>query len=300
MIEALRTPDERFSELPDFNYQPRYLDTLSGSEGLRMAYLDEGDSKADKVYLCLHGNPAWSFLYRKMIPVFVADGARVIAPDLFGFGRSDKPVQKASYHFEFHRNSLLELIESLDLQHITLVCQDWGGLLGLTLPMAMPERFERLLVMNTMLATGDAPLPSGFLAWREWCETQPDMQIGKLFRRSHPALTPAEVAAYDAPFPDARHKAGVLAFPPMVCDAPDAAGAALSREARHWWRTQWSGQSFMAVGVEDPVFGMPVMEALRADIRNCPPPLQIANAGHFVQERGEQIATAAIQHWRAG
>ncbi len=166
--------------------------------------------------------------------------------------------------------------------------------------MAMPERFARLLVMNTMLATGDAPLPPGFLDWRQWCETQPDMAIGKLIRRSHRALTPAEVEAYDAPFPDARYKAGVLAFPPMVCDAPDAPGAALSRAAKHWWRTQWSGQSFMAVGMQDPVFGLPVMEALRADIRNCPPPLQIAEGGHFVQECGAEIAAAAIQHWRAG
>ncbi len=299
MIDAERTPDERFVDLPDFAYRPCYVETLRGSEGLRMAYLDEGEARAERVYLCLHGNPTWSYLYRKMIPVFVADGGRVIAPDLFGFGRSDKPVEKASYHFEFHRNALLALIETLDLQRITLVCQDWGGLLGLTLPMAMPQRFERLLVMNTLLATGDAPLPSGFLAWREWCETQPDMAIGKLMRRSHPALTPAEVAAYDAPFADARSKAGVRAFPPMVCDAPDAEGAALSRQARNWWRTQWSGQSFMAVGLQDPVFGLPVMEALRADIRHCPPPLQIANACHFVQECGKEIATAALRHWRA-
>ncbi len=298
-IPALRTPDERFADLPDFPFAPHYLDAVAGGDGLRMHYLDEGDRQSRQVFLCLHGNPAWSYLYRKMIPVFVADGGRVIAPDLFGFGRSDKPTDPASYSFELHRNALLRLIETLDLQHITLVCQDWGGLIGLTLPMAMAGRFERLLVMNTTLATGDAPLSDGFIAWRDWCETQPDIAVGKLLRRSHRGLSEAEAAAYDAPFPDAGYKAGVRAFPPMVCDHPEAPGAALSRQARNWWRDRWSGQSYMAVGLQDPVFGLPVMEALRAHIRNCPPPLQVAEGGHFVQECGGLIAEKALRHWHA-
>lgn len=299
MTEALRTPDERFANLADFVYTPHYIDTLRGYRGLRMAYIDEGSADAERVYLCLHGNPSWSYLYRKMIPVFLASGARVIAPDLFGFGRSDKPVHEADYSFEFHRHALLQFIETLDLQRITLVCQDWGGILGLTLPMALPQRFERLLVMNTTLATGDVPLSQGFLDWRVWCASQPDPAVGRILKRSHRALSEAEVAAYDAPFPDARYKAGVLAFPKLVCDRKDAPGASLAREARRWWREEWQGKSFMAVGLQDPVFGLPAMEALRAEIRGCPPPLEIAEGGHFVQECGEQIAHAALAHWRS-
>lgn len=297
MIDALRTPDERFADLPDYAYAPHYLDRLKGYEGLRMHYLDEGRPDADRAYLCLHGNPAWSYLYRKMIPVFLADGGRVAVPDLFGFGRSDKPVEHGCYSFGFHRNALLRLIETLDLRKITLVCQDWGGILGLTLPMEMPERFDRLLVMNTTLATGDAPLSPGFLGWRAWCDSQPDMAIGKLLRRSHKPMSAEEARAYDAPFPDARYKAGVLSFPKLVCDRPDAPGAALSRSARQWWHEQWTGQSFMAVGMQDPVFGLPVMEELRASIRNCPAPLQVAEGGHFLQECGAEVARAALAHW---
>lgn len=296
----LRTPDARFADLPDFPFSPRFVEDLPGFAGLRMHYLDEGPRAASEVFLCLHGNPSWSYLYRKMVPVFVAAGGRVIAPDLFGFGRSDKPAQVDDYRFDFHRDALLALIRRLALRNITLVCQDWGGILGLTLPLDMPERFSRLLVMNTTLATGDAPLSPGFLAWRHWAAANPDLAVGRLLQRSHPPLTAAEAAAYDAPFPDARYKAGIRAFPPMVCDAPDAPGAALSRQARDWWRSAWKGESFMAVGMQDPVFGLREMEALRSVIGGCPPPLMIAEGGHFVQECGERIAYAALAAWRLG
>jgi haloalkane dehalogenase len=298
MIEALRTPEDRFADLPDFPYRPHHAETGPAGSGLRMAYLDEGPREAPHTYLCLHGNPTWSFLYRKFIPVLLADGGRVVAPDLFGFGRSDKPVDRAAYTFDLHRDALLRLIETLDLQRITLVCQDWGGLLGLTLPLAAPQRFARLLVMNTTFATGDAPLPQGFLDWRAWCRSQPDPAIGRLLKRSHPALSEAEQAAYEAPFPDARYKAGVLAFPEIVCDRPDAPGAAVSRAARDWWRNEWRGQSFMAIGMQDPVFGRDSMEALRAQIPGCPPPLELAEGGHFVQECGAVIPEAALAQWR--
>jgi haloalkane dehalogenase len=159
MIEALRTPDDRFTGLPGYDFAPHYLEQTNG---LRMHYLDEGMSD-QPVFLCLHGQPSWSYLYRKMIPVFAGHG-RVIAPDLFGFGRSDKPIADEAYSFDFHRNALLELITALDLRDITLVCQDWGGILGLTLPMDMADRFSRLIVMNTALATGTMPMGPGFRA----------------------------------------------------------------------------------------------------------------------------------------
>lgn len=298
-VSAVRTPDERFAHLPGFPYAPHSLEDLEGYPGLRMHYVDEGPRAAGETFLCLHGNPSWSYLYRKMIPIFLATGARVLAPDLFGFGRSDKPLRVEDYSFDFHRDSVMAFIRRLDLRDITLVCQDWGGGVGLTVPMEMPERFKRLLVMNTMFATGDAPLSPGFLAWREWVKNSPDVAVGKLMKRSHPALTPEEVAAYDAPFPDLRYKAGIISFPPMVCDRPDAPGAETCRRARDWWRTQWRGQSFMAVGMKDPVFTYEHMDAMRQHIAGCPPALKVADGGHFVQECGEEIARAALASWGA-
>jgi pimeloyl-ACP methyl ester carboxylesterase len=230
-----------------------------------------------------------------MIPAFVASGARVVAPDLYGFGRSDKPCDEAWYTFTRHRDALAAVVERLDLRAVTLVCQDWGGILGLTLPMDMPDRFARLVVMNTALGTGDAPLGEGFLAWRAWSNKNPDMDVAKLLKRACPHLTDAEAAAYAAPYPDASFKAGVRRFPNLVPDSPGADGAALSRRAREWLRTEWRGPTFMAVGATDPVLGPPVMAALRAVIRGCPEPYVHPEAGHFVQEWGDVVAERALQ-----
>lgn len=292
--EFLRTPDSRFANLPGFPYPPHYTEALPGFEGLRMHYVDAGPRDAGTVFLCVHGEPTWSYLFRRMIPVFAGAGHRVIAPDLFGFGRSDKPVDDAWYTFDRHRDALLALIDSLDLRDICLVCQDWGGLLGLTLPMDRADRFTRLLVMNTTLGTGDVPLTPGFLAWRKWVAEHPDMEVGKLLGRTCPHLTAEERAAYDAPFPDVRHKAGVRRFPAMVPDRPDADGAELSRRARQWLSESWQGRSFFAVGMTDPVLGPPVMAALRQQVRGAPASMEIADAGHFVQEWGGRIAASAL------
>ena len=283
-MEALRTPEDRFATLPGYGFAPHYVDDLRGYEGLRLHYLDEGPRAARRVFLCLHGQPTWSYLYRKLIPFVSEAGHRAVAPDFYGFGRSDKPVEDAVYSFDFHRAAMTALIERLDLRDITLVCQDWGGLIGLTLPMDMAERFTGLLVMNTALGTGDRPLTQGFIAWRAWCAANPDMAVAKLMARACPLLSPEEAAAYEAPYPDIRFKAGVRRFPQLVPDNPEAGGAALSRRARDWWRTQWSGRTAMVVGMTDPVLGPPVMRVLAETIRNCPPPIEIAEAGHFVQE----------------
>lgn len=292
MTKALRTPEARFSALPDWPYAPNYVEDLSGYEGLRLHYVDEGPREAP-VFLCLHGEPSWAYLYRRMIPVFLRANARVIAPDFFGFGRSDKPIDDAAYTAAFHRDAILALIARLDLQHITLVVQDWGGLIGLTLPLEAPGRYERLIVMNTAFGTGAAPSP-GFIAWRDYAAKTPDMPVGALIARGTPHLTPAEIAAYDAPFPDGSYKAGVRRFPQLVPTTPDDPFAILSRRARDFWRDEWTGQSFMAIGMADPVLGPGVMNALRADIRNCPAPMEIEGAGHFVQEWGAPIAEAAL------
>ena len=299
MNSILRTPDQRFADLPGFSYAPRYVENLPGCEGLRAHYVEDGPAGARHTFLCLHGEPTWSYLYRKMIPVFTQAGHRSVAPDLFGFGRSDKPEDDAAYTFDFHRGFLLSFVEHLDLRNITLVVQDWGGLLGLTLPMEMPERFSRLLVMNTMLATGDAPLTEGFLAWRAWVAKNPDLDCGKLLARSCPHLSPEEAAAYEAPYPDARFKAGARRFPALVPDGPDAPGAALSRQSRNWWTGTWKGESFMAVGAKDPVLGPQVMNKLRGWIRGCPEPYVHPQAGHFAQEWGGDIARRALAHFSA-
>lgn len=292
MIDALRTPEERFAGLPGWPFAPHYL---ARPDALHLHYVDEGPRQAPRTFLCLHGQPTWGYLYRRMIPIFAAAGHRVVAPDFLGFGRSDKPMDDAIYTFDFHRRSLLDLIEALDLRNIVLVVQDWGGLIGLTLPMAAPQRYAGLLVMNTTLGTGDEPLGKGFLDWRAFSNRSPDMDIARLMQRSCPHLSEAEAQAYAAPFPNASYKAGVRRFPNLVPDRPDADGAALSRQARDFWRNDWRGKSLMAIGMTDPVLGPPVMRALHADIRACPPPLEIADAGHFVQEWGESIARAALR-----
>ncbi len=304
--DALRTPDAAFEGLPDYPWQPRYISDLPALAGLRMHYLDEREAGNEApeggrqalTYLCLHGNPAWSYLYRKMIPVFLQAGHRVVAPDLIGFGKSDKPKRDSFHTFSVHRQMLLQLVEALDLRNIVLVVQDWGGLLGLTLPMAAPQRYKGLLVMNTMLATGDVPLSPGFKAWREMCAKNPEFDVARLFARGNPQMSPEECAAYNAPFPGKGHRAALRAFPLMVPESADADGATISRQAREFWLSRWTGETFMAVGAQDPVLGLPVMRALQGVIRGCDAPLVLEQAGHFVQEHGEPIARHAVSFFK--
>jgi haloalkane dehalogenase len=270
---------------PGFAYAPRFTTWRDW----RIHYVDEG--KGDRTVLCLHGEPTWSYLYRKMIPGFVASGARVVAPDFVGFGLSDKPEAESLYTFDFHRQFLLGFIRTMELRHITLVVQDWGGLLGLTLPMEVPE-IEGLFIMNTTLATGDVPLTEGFVAWRAYVAKNPDLACGKLLARACPHLTAEEAAAYDAPFPDAKSKAGVRRFPQLVPEHFDDPGAEVSRKAREWLGTAWKGETFMAVGAKDPVLGPPAMSLLKTWIRGCPDPVVIEHGGHFLQEWGDEVMTA--------
>jgi tRNA(adenine34) deaminase len=297
--DALRTPEACFADIPDYPWPPHYINDLPSLGGLRMHYLDEGPKDAEVTWLCLHGNPAWSYLYRKMIPVFLQAGHRVVAPDMPGFGKSDKPKKDSTHSFTWHRQVLLEFVEALDLQNIHLVVQDWGGILGLTLPMSARQRYRGLLVMNTTLATAEKPLSPGFLAWRQMCADKPLFDVGRLFGRGNPHMSQAECAAYNAPFPDAGHRAALRAFPPMVPEFANSDGAEVSRQAQDFWQHEWQGKSFMAIGAQDPVLGVEVMQALREHIRHCPEALVLPEAGHFVQEHGEQIAQAALAALRA-
>ena len=315
-MATLRTPDERFAGLPGWPFAPQYTQHA----GHRVHFVDVGPRDAPATVLCLHGNPSWGYLYRHMIPVFTGAGLRVVVPDLIGFGRSDKPEDEATHSFAFHRDMLLAFVEELDLQNVMLVVQDWGGIFGLTLPLVYdapktpaasaphggvpalgrpvgkPQRYTRLLVMNTTLATGT--LTEGFRQWRTYSNSQPDLPVGKLLARGKRDMTAFEAAAYDAPFPDARYKAALRAFPNLVPDGEDAPGAALAREASAFWQQRWAGDSFMAIGMQDPVLGAPAMLALRSQIRGCPPAMEVAEGGHFVQEWGAPIALAALQHFQ--
>ncbi len=297
-MEVLRTPDERFSSLVDFPYTPHYILNLKNYDGLRLHYIDEGSKTSNYTFLCLHGQPTWSYLYRKMIPIFVNAGYRVVAPDYYGFGRSDKPVDDAVYTFDFHRDSMINFIHNLDLKNIILVCQDWGGLIGLTLPMEMPTRFSKVILMNTALGTGEGVPSSGFKAFRDWVNRTPDIDVGRLMLRGTPILTPEEVEAYNAPFPDIKYKAGIRRFPDLVPTTFDAPGAETSRKARDWFQNEWSGDSFMAIGMQDPILGPSVMRKLRKMIPRCPEPLKIKEAGHFVQEWGDIVAKKALEAFK--
>lgn len=301
-INALRTPDERFADLPDWPYAPSYIEDLPGYEGLRMHYVDEGPKDA-VTFLCIHGEPSWSYLFRKMAPVFLDAGHRFVAVDMFGFGRSDKPVDDEVYTYHFHRNALLEFVKRLDLKNVCLVIQDWGGILGLSLPVDDPARYSRLIVMNTGLPAGETAGP-GFAAWRAFNKANPDLDISGLMQRGTPILSDAEAAAYGAPFPDQSYKGGVRRFPELVmlkADKDDELtpeareGVETSLAARKFWSENWAGDSFMAIGMQDPVLGPAAMMHLRSFIKGCPEPMEVADGGHFVQEWGGPIAKAALK-----
>ena len=300
-IKAIRTPDDRFENVPGWDYAPHYIDDLPGYEGLRMHYVDEGP-KEGVTFLCIHGEPSWSYLFRKMAPVFTDAGHRFVALDMFGFGRSDKPVDDDVYTYHFHRDALIAFVERMDLKNVCLVVQDWGGVLGLTLPMAAPERYTRLIIMNTGLPGGE-DAGKGFADWRAFNRANPDLDVAALMKRSTPVLTDDEAAAYAAPFPDQSFKGGVRRFPELVMmkengedlTPASAEGVETSLKARQFWMQDWSGESFMAIGMQDPVLGPKVMQMMRMLIKGCPEPMEIEEAGHFVQEWGEPVARAALE-----
>jgi haloalkane dehalogenase len=293
-VDVLRTPDEAFSLVRGFDYAPKFVDDLRGFEGLRLAYIDEGPPDSDHVFLCLHSTPTWSFLYRKMIPVFLDAGARVVAPDLFGCGRSDKPVDRRTHTFRFHYDALLRFIERLELRAISLVVHGTGGIVGLTLPPEMPGRFARLIAMNTALATGDVPLGENFLAWRAFVENEPDLDVAAYMKEASHNLSDEEAAAYGAPFPDARYKAALPGFAGLVPVEPNADGAQLARRARAWLRMTWSGPSFLAVGLGTPLLAAPPMEYLQSVLREAPEVVAYPDAGFYLPEWGDEVARAAL------
>jgi haloalkane dehalogenase len=299
-MEFLRTPDDRFANLPGYPFAPHYLqvdDTEGGS--LRMHYLDEGPADAP-VVLMLHGEPSWSYLYRKMIPVVTAAGYRVIAPDLIGFGKSDKPAQRTDYTYQRHVDWVRSLLQQLGLKDMTLVCQDWGGLIGLRLVGEHPELFARVVAANTMLPTGDHHPGEAFLKWQAFSQNTPVFGTGFIVMGGCATpLAPEVIAAYDAPFPDERYKEGARQFPLLVPVTPDDPAAPANRAA---WEVlmQFDKPFLCAFSDKDPITAKaaPVLQKL---IPGCAgqPHTTIENGGHFLQEdQGEKLAEVLVKFLR--
>ena len=287
---VIRTPDKRFDNLPDFSFVPHYVEI----NGLRIHYIDEG--KGETV-LCLHGEPTWSFLYRKMIPI-LATKHRVIAMDFVGFGRSDKFTERDEYSFQMHMDILTGIINELALDKITLVVHDWGGLIGLGLVGKIQERFARLVIMNTGLPTAEEPINenriNAFLMWRQFAESTPDLPVGQVIRMGTvhgDKIAPEVIAAYEAPFPDASYKAGAAVWPLQVPISPSDPGAADMQRAREVL-SKWTKPALVMFSDGDPIIGRrdKFFRNLIPTAKNQPE-IVIRDAGHFLQEeKGDEIA----------
>src|SRR3990172_201319 len=278
-MEILRTPDERFEKLPGFSFEPHYVEI----NGLRVHYLDEGPAEAAPVLL-LHGEPSWCYLYRKMVPVLTAAGLRAGAPDLIGFGRSEKPASRDDYSYQLHVDVMAAFVERLGLRDITLVCQDWGGLIGLRVAAEHEERFARIVAANTFLPTGDNPPGEAFLRWQKFSQEVPELPIGRIINGGCVTELPAEViAAYDAPFPEERYKAGARAFPLLVPTRPDDPASAANRKAWEVLR-RWEKPFLTAFSDSDPITrgGDRAFQTLGPGTKGQPP-TTTAGAGHVLQ-----------------
>ncbi len=329
-MKTVRTPEDRFADLPDYPFAPNYSEVPDGEGGaLRVHYLDEGPSDGE-IVLCLHGQPTWSYLYRHMIPVFVEAGYRVLAPDFIGFGKSDKPTERSDYTYANHVAWMSAWLESLDIQSANLFCQDWGGLIGLRLVAAYPERFARVVAANTLLPDGmgmppeaakpmwelyetipvvaarelfdrfaDKAGPPGFFFWRKYCADSPDFNVGDIMAASGAATTPDVRAAYDAPFAGPEYEAGARQFPSLVPIFPDDVEIPVNKKA--WetlgpyskpFRTSFSDDDPVTAGAEK------ILQARVAGAKDVDH-VTIKSAGHFLQEtKGSEVATAMIDFMR--
>ena len=294
--DFVRTDDARFAAVPDFPYTPHY----KAVGGLRIACIDEGPRDAPTVLL-MHGEPAWSFLYRKMIPVLLDAGYRVVAPDLVGFGRSDKPTRAADYSYLNHVLWMQAWLEAMDLRHVTLFCQDWGSLIGLRLAAEAPQRFDRIVLANGGLPTGTMPVPRAFKIWRAFARYSPWFPIGRIVKSGcADGLTPQEVAAYDAPFPTRRHRVAARLFPTFVPTTPDDPERARNEAAWEVFK-RWDKPFLTLFSNRDPVTrgGHRIWQE-RVPGAKGQPHAVTRGAGHFLQEdRGPEVAQAIVAFIRA-
>ena len=287
-MDVFRTPDERFEDLPGYDFEPHYTEI----DGLRLHYVDEGDGRP---IVCFHGEPTWAFLYRKMVPVLSDGGHRVVCPDYAGFGRSDKPTDRRWYSYDRHVELVSALLGSLDLRDTTVVVQDWGGPIGLRWAVENADRVARLVILNTGLFTGR--VSKGFMAWRDFAERNPDLPVGFVIQGATTSDLPDEVVAgYEAPFPNAESKAGAAQFPLIVPTSDDMAGAKEMRDVMDAL-SRWDKPALVAFSDSDPVFPFPrAGEAFTNLIPGANDQVKIEGAAHFLQEdRGEQIADEILQ-----
>jgi haloalkane dehalogenase len=294
-MTALRTPDERFAALPGYQFEPHYAEI----DGLRLHYLDEGPRAAAPVLL-LHGEPSWCYLYRKMVPIIAKAGHRAVAPDFIGFGRSDKLPEIEDYSYQLHVDALWSFIERLGLRDITLVGQDWGGLIGLRVAAEHQDHFARIVAANTFLPTGDGKPGEAFLRWRQFATTSPVFDIGRVIQNGTVTELPDDVvAAYNAPFPDDSYKAGARAFPALVPISPDDPAAPANRKA---WEVldRWEKPFLCAFSDSDPITrGADRAFQARVPGTKGQPHTTIAGGGHFLQEdKGEDLARVIV-NWLA-
>ncbi|MCH7699713.1 MAG: haloalkane dehalogenase [Chloroflexi bacterium] len=295
-MEALRTPDDRFENLPGYDFEPNYIEVPDGEGGqLRVHYIDEGPADANPV-LMMHGEPSWCYLYRKMIPGIVAAGHRAVAPDLIGFGRSDKPAEKSDYTFQRHVDWMTSWLEQMDLQNITFFGQDWGSLIGLRLVAENPDRFARVIIGNGGLPTGEGTPGKAFMAWQKFSQESPTFDIGRLINGATTTkLSDDIVAAYDAPFPDDTYKAGARIFPSLVPTTPDDPAAPANRKA---WEVlmKWEKPFLTTFSDSDPVT-KGGERAFQGRVPGAKDQLHVTieNAGHFLQEdKGEELARIVV------
>ena len=291
-MKWVRTPDARFENLPDFDFAPHYVDI----DGLRMHYVDEGPRDGE-IVLLLHGEPSWCYLYRHMIPPLAAAGLRVVAPDLIGFGRSDKPVSKQDYSFVGHVDWMKAFLAALDLNGITLFCQDWGSLIGLRVAAENSAWFDRIVLGNGGLPTGDTEMPAAFKAWQKFARFSPYFPIGKIIQKGTVSELPdAVVAAYDAPFPSSRYKAGARAFPTLVPTTPDNPASDANRAA---WKVfaSWEKPFLTTFSNRDPITrGIDRRWQETVPGAKNQPHQTIRNGGHFLQEdKGPELADIIIR-----
>ncbi|HEY8767128.1 MAG TPA: haloalkane dehalogenase [Dehalococcoidia bacterium] len=300
-MKALRTPDERFQKLPGYGFEPHYAEIPDAEGGtLRVHYIDEGPRDARDRLLLMHGEPSWCYLYRKMIPILVGAGHRAVAPDLVGFGRSDKPDKRTDYTYQRHVDWMTSFIEAIDLHDATLVGQDWGGLIGLRLAAEHPDRFAHIVAANTFLPTGDRPAGEAFLRWQQFSQNTPNFDASWIVNSGCSTDLSDEVkAAYNAPFPDDTYKEGARQFPLLVPTSPDDPAAPANRKA---WEVlnKWEKPFLCVFGDSDPVTkgGDKAFIAAVPGTKNQPH-TTIAGGGHFIQEdRGEELAKVIVD-WLA-